>query len=254
MKMPWNFLLISLLAVCPEWWVKNGDLKAVRVSYVRLAGQYYPLCHGSCCYTLRKIPWNFLVYTFIRSMSGIGGQEGWRTLSILDWRLGRQGHPWCPGWCCLTLSKKSWKFRIDIFMRRMSGMGVKNGGIWRMLTVPDQRLGGHGRQWHDGYTWKTPRITSSKFCVIIFIFGRNVSKCLPGSTSSSSSRVVERERERDVIIGLDLASKLLLMLGLQWKWGWLGLHNNEECWCIFLRNRVRCISFIFKATGNGFLG
>ena len=35
-------------------------------------------------------------------------------------------------------------FYVDIFIRSVSGMGGQDGGAWRTLRVPDQRLGGHG--------------------------------------------------------------------------------------------------------------
>ena len=51
---------------------------------------------------------------------------------------------------------------------------VKNGGIlhvdtWKMLNVPDRKLGGQGHPWHHGYTWQTPRRISWKFCSYIFV-------------------------------------------------------------------------------------
>ena len=59
-----------------------------------------------------------------------------------------QAHPWCLGWCYLSLRKIPWKFCVDIFMGSMSGKGVKKGCTWRTLGVPDQRHRGQDHPWH----------------------------------------------------------------------------------------------------------
>ena len=61
----------------------------------------------------------------------IGGT--WRTLRVPYRRLGGQGLLWCHEWSCLTLRKEPWKFRVDIFIRSVSRIGVL-GGRWGFLT------------------------------------------------------------------------------------------------------------------------
>ena len=51
--------------------------------------------------------------------------------------------------------------------------GVKKGGTWRTLRVPDWRLGGQGHPWCQGWSYFTPRKIPWKFHVDIII--RNVS-------------------------------------------------------------------------------
>ena len=46
-----------------------------------------------------------------------------------------------------TPRKIPWNFLFDIFFRSLSGMGVEKGGTWRMLRVPDRRLGGQVHRW-----------------------------------------------------------------------------------------------------------
>ena len=52
--------------------------------------------------------------------------------------------------------------------------GVKKGGTWRTLRVPDRRLGGQGHPWYHGWPILTLRKIPWKFCVDIFI--RSVSR------------------------------------------------------------------------------
>ena len=82
---------------------------------------------GHSWYHVRTIPLNFHVDIFIRSVSGMGGQEGdtWRMLRILDWRLWRYGNTWCQRWSYFTQRKILWEFHVNIFIWTMSWMGVK---------------------------------------------------------------------------------------------------------------------------------
>ena len=52
--------------------------------------------------------------------------------------------------------------------------GVLYESTWRMLRVPDRRLGGHSYPWCHGWSYLTPRKISRKFRVHIFI--RSVSR------------------------------------------------------------------------------
>ena len=47
--------------------------------------------------------------------------------------------------------------------------GVLYEGTWRMLRVPDWRLGGHGHPWRPGWSYFTPRKMPWNFLVNIFI-------------------------------------------------------------------------------------
>ena len=64
------------------------------------------------------------------------------TLIFQPRRLWELGHPWFYGWCLFTLFKIPWKFRVDISIRSVSGMGVL-GGHWRFLI----RTGSSLRTW-----------------------------------------------------------------------------------------------------------
>ena len=59
---------------------------------------------------------------------GVLHGANWRTLRVPDWRLGGQGHPWCHGWSYFGPRKIPWKFRVDIFIRRVSRMGGPSWG------------------------------------------------------------------------------------------------------------------------------
>ena len=47
--------------------------------------------------------------------------------------------------------------------------GVKKGGTWRTVRVPDQRHGGQGHSWHHEWCFFTLRKIPWKFCVDISI-------------------------------------------------------------------------------------
>ena len=120
------FVWISLLEVCQEWGVKNGGTwRTLRAPDSRLGGQGHPWCHRWSFLTLRKILWKFRVDIFIKSMSGIGGQEGGYLedfeCSWLDtWRTGSS----LMSWMILFYAKGiSWKFCVDIFIRSVSRRG-----------------------------------------------------------------------------------------------------------------------------------
>ena len=55
------------------------------------------------------------------------------------------------------------------FIRRMSEMGVKKGGTWRMMRIPDWSQGGQGHPWCNKWCFFTPRRISWKLCVDILI-------------------------------------------------------------------------------------
>ena len=61
----------------------------------------------------------------------------WRILRVPDWRLGGLDQSWCHWWSYFTPWRLPWKFCVDIFIRSVSGMGVKKGGVggyWWFLT------------------------------------------------------------------------------------------------------------------------
>ena len=151
---------------------EGGTWRPLMVSDRRLGGCGLSCGYGWSYFTPRKIPWKFCVDIFIRSVSGMGGQEGgsWRMLRVLDWRL--RGHclSWGHGWYYFTPRTIPWKFCVDIFIGRVSGMGGQEGGTWRTLRVPDRRHGGYGHPWCYGWPWWTPRIISWKFQIVIFVF------------------------------------------------------------------------------------
>ena len=127
-----------------------GTWRTFWVTDCRLGGQGHPQYHGWPCLTQKKVPWKFHVDIFSRSVSEIRGQWGgtWRTLRVSDWRLGGHHHSWCHGWSYFIPRKLLWKFCVHIFIRSVSGMGVKKGGTWRTLRVPDWRHEGYGHPWH----------------------------------------------------------------------------------------------------------
>ena len=110
---------ISLSKFCQEWWIKKvGTFRMLRVPDHRLGGHGHSWCHGWSFLSLSKIPWKFHANIFLRSMTGMGGQEGgtWRTLRVPDGRHGGYGHPWCYGWPWWTPRIISWKFQVVIFV------------------------------------------------------------------------------------------------------------------------------------------
>ena len=98
----------------------------------------------------------------IRSVSGRGVKKGgtWLTLRVPDQRHGRPGLSLCHEWCSFILRNIPWKFRVDISFGSVSGRGVKKGGTWRTLRVPDWRHGGQGHSGHHEWCsftlWKIP--------------------------------------------------------------------------------------------------
>ena len=125
-------MLISLLEVCQKWGVKKGGTwRMLRVSDWRHGGQGHPWCHGWCFFNLRKIPWKFRVDIFIRSVSGmegsrrgvLGGHWGFLIGDLEDWVIFDVMDD-----VFFTLRKIPWKFRVDIFIRSVSGMGGQEGG------------------------------------------------------------------------------------------------------------------------------
>ena len=63
--------------------------------------------------------------------------------------------------------------------------GVKKGGAWRTLGVPDRTNGGQGHSWRHEWCFFTPRKIPWKFCVDISIrgmAGRGVQKGGPWRT------------------------------------------------------------------------
>ena len=112
-------MLISLLEVCQEGGVKKGATwRTLRVPDRRHGGQGHPWYLGWCFFTLRKIPWKFRVSIFIRSVSGMRGQEG----GYLEDVEGSWPETWRTGssmtlWMYLVAPRiLSWKFRVIIFI------------------------------------------------------------------------------------------------------------------------------------------
>ena len=44
------------------------------------------------------------------------------------------------GFVLISLLRVCWRLRVVIFIKSVSRMGVKKGGTWRTLRVPDGRL------------------------------------------------------------------------------------------------------------------
>jgi hypothetical protein len=91
---PKIFVLISLFEVFQEWESKKGgNWRTFRFPDWRLEGQGHHWCQVWSCLTLRKRPWKFCIDIFIRSVSGMGGQE-WGYLEDVEgswletWRTG----------------------------------------------------------------------------------------------------------------------------------------------------------------------
>ena len=94
----------------------------------------------------------------------------WRMLRVPDRTHGGHGCSWRPEWCFFTPMNIPWKFCVDSSIRSVSGRGgVKKGGTWRTLRVPDQRHGGHSHSWRHEWCFFTPRKIPWKFCVDISI-------------------------------------------------------------------------------------
>ena len=70
--------------------------------------------------------------------------------------------------------KIPWKFRVYMFIRRVSRMGGPLWGTWRTLRVSDWRFGGQSHPLCHWCHYFTPQKISWKFCVHIFI--RSVSR------------------------------------------------------------------------------
>ena len=157
---------LGQLEVCQEpSFLNRGTLTRMMVPERRLEGQGHPWHHGWPCLTPRKIPWKFCGDIFIGSVSEWGVLHGgtWNMLKVPDKRLGGQGHPWYHGWPCLTKRKISWKFYVYIFIRSASRRGVRYGGTWRTLMVPDRILGWQCYLWCHRWPCLTPMKVSWKF-------------------------------------------------------------------------------------------
>ena len=123
-----NFMMISVLEVCQEWggqeWGYLEDVEGFWPETWRTGSSlmswmimFYPKED-----TLKVLCW-YLYWKYVKN----GGT--WRTLRVLDRPLGGDGHPWCHGWSYFGPRKIALKFRVDIFIRSVSGRGgVKKGG------------------------------------------------------------------------------------------------------------------------------
>ena len=124
--------------------------------------------------TLKISCWYFN-YNCVRKWGSRRGGT-WRKMRVPDWRYAWQGHSWHYEWYFFTLRKIPWTFRVDIPIGSVSGRGgVKKGGTWRTLRVPEQTHGGHSHSWRHEWCFFTPRKIPWKFCVdisIISVSGR----------------------------------------------------------------------------------
>ena len=88
-------------------------------------------------FTLRKIPWKLAVDISIRSVSGMGVQEGAYLEDVEGFWLEtyRTGSFLMSGMMFFTQSKIPWKFCVDILIRSVSGIGGQEdiGGHLRFL-------------------------------------------------------------------------------------------------------------------------
>ena len=76
-KIPWKFCVdIFIWNVSRIEGQEGGSWRTLRVPDQRLGGQGHPWCHGWCCFILREMPRKLRVDIFVRSVSGMGGQEG----------------------------------------------------------------------------------------------------------------------------------------------------------------------------------
>ena len=165
-------MMLSLIEVCQEWGVLyGGTWRILRVPDWRHGWQGNTCRHEWCSFTLRNIPWKFCVNISIRSVSRRGVKKGvtWRMLRVPDQWLGWHGHSWSHEWCSSTPRKIPWKFCVDISIRSVSEWGVKKGGTWRTLRVPDQRHGWQGHSWRHEWCSFTLRNLPWKFQINIFI-------------------------------------------------------------------------------------
>ena len=172
-KIPWKFGVYIFIKSESRWGVINGGTcMMLTVPDRRLGGQGHSWCHAGHCLTQRKMPWNICIYIFIRSVSRIGGcfQEilggfwGFLTgylvgrviLDIMDYFIWPQGRQLGS---LVSIS----------LLELIQEWGVLNGGTWRMLRVPDRRLGEQGYPWCHWRPCLTKTKITWKFCVDIFI-------------------------------------------------------------------------------------
>ena len=97
-----------------------------------------------------------------------------RTLMVPDRIHEGQGHPWCHGWPFWPKGRYPEMFMLISLLEVCQEWGVLHGDTWRMLRVPDRRLGRQGHSWFHGWPGLPLRKILWKFCVDIFI--RSVSR------------------------------------------------------------------------------
>ena len=123
-----------------------------------------------------RYPESFVLISLLEVCQEWGVLHGgtWRTLRVPERRLGGRGHPWCPGWSCLTPRKIPWKFCVDIFVRSQIYLQGDSGPIGLSLghSLEKRRDG-----YDNSYQKAKPEDGSGKMCsrvgIVIFILGRS---------------------------------------------------------------------------------
>ena len=147
----------------------------------------------------------------------VGGQDGGNLEDI----EGTCPEKWMTGsvlmsWMMFFFAQRKlpWTFGADISIGSVSWRGgVKKGGTWRTMRVPDQRHGWQSHSWCHEWCSFTSRKITWKFCVDISI------------RSVSGRRVKKGVTWR-------------MLRALDWRHGWQG-HSWLVEWCsITLRNKT----------------
>ena len=77
----------------------------------------------------------------------------WRALLVPDWRLWGWGHPRHHGSSWYVILALCAKFQLSSMNRRVSRTPHPQSHAWRMMMVPDWKLGEWGHSWNHGSSW-----------------------------------------------------------------------------------------------------
>ena len=118
-----------------------------------------------------RYPENFVLISQLEvcQEGGVKKEGTWMMLWFPDQRHGGDSCSWHHEWCFLTKGRYPENLVLISQLEEGQEEGVKKGGAWRTLRVPDGRHGGLGHSWRHEWCFFTPRKIHWKFCVDISI-------------------------------------------------------------------------------------
>ena len=135
---PESCMLIPLIEVCEECWVKNGAMKRLYLGFLKESWRRgLSLLSWLIMFDPKEV-----VDIFMRRVLEKGVKNGctWRTMSVTDRRHEGKGYPWWHGWSWFTLRKVPWKFGFNDYNSSVSIMRLLGSSLmtWIILFEPKE--------------------------------------------------------------------------------------------------------------------